>query len=113
VVVVSDFRESEAGRPEWARALGALSMAHDVLAVEVVDPRENELPDVGNMVLVDPETGQRVEIDSSSADLRRRFQAAELARRDELKRHLRRARARHVVLGTDKDWLRELGRGLR
>ncbi len=116
IVVVSDFREGatpEGERPEWARALGALSLVHDVLAVEIVDPREHELPDVGNMVLVDPETGQRVEIDSSSADLRRRFQAAELARRDELKRYLRRARARHVALSTDQDWLRELGRGLR
>jgi uncharacterized protein (DUF58 family) len=93
--------------------LGALSLVHDVLAVEVLDPRENELPDVGQLVLVDPESGQRVEVDSSSAELRRRFAAAELARRDELKRHLRRARARHVELTTEHDWLRGLGRGLR
>ena len=94
-----DFREGDpaADRPLWAagarRAGGA---AHDVLAVEVVDPREGELPDAGQLVLVDPETGARVEADSSSAELRRRFAAAELARRDELKSHLRRARARHV-----------------
>jgi uncharacterized protein (DUF58 family) len=54
-----------------------------------------------------------VEADSSSPELRRRFAAAELARRDELKSNLRRARARHVVLPTDQDWLRELGRTLR
>jgi uncharacterized protein (DUF58 family) len=84
-----------------------------VLAVEVVDPREGVLPDAGHLVLVDPETGARVEADSSSAELRRRFAGAELARRDELKSHLRRARARHVVLATDADWLRALGRGLR
>src|SRR4051812_35557400 len=139
VVVVSDFREGQLGRgeaartnrgagavretargdraadarPDWARALGALSLHHDVLAVEVVDPREGELPDAGQLVLVDPETGVRVEADSSSADLRRRFAAAELARRDELKRHLRKARARHVELTTDHDWLRALGRGLK
>jgi uncharacterized protein (DUF58 family) len=109
VAVISDFREGSG----WPRALGALSQVHDVLAVEVIDPRENELPDAGHLTLIDPETGQRFEADTSSAELRRRFQAAELARRDELKSHLRRARARHVELTTDADWLRGLGRSLR
>jgi uncharacterized protein (DUF58 family) len=129
VVVISDFREGEparveeprgnaemrasAARPEWARALAALSARHDLLAVEVVDRREAALPDVGEITLVDPETGARIEADTSSAELRRRFEAAELARRDELKRRLRGARARHVELDTDSDWLRTLGRGLQ
>ena len=115
IVVVSDFRHGEtaARRPEWARALSALTARHDVLAVEVLDPREAELPDAGHLVLVDPETGKRVEADSSSAELRRRFAAAELARRDTLKSHLRRAHARHVEISTDDDWLRALGRSLR
>ncbi|HTE61113.1 MAG TPA: hypothetical protein VK631_12240, partial [Solirubrobacteraceae bacterium] len=102
-----------AARPEWARALRALGARHDLLAVEVVDPREGELPDAGQLVLVDPETGQRLEADTTSATLRRRFAAAELARRDELKSALRRAGARHVELSTDGDWLRALGRALR
>ena len=109
VIVISDFREAS----DWPRALSALSARHDVLCVEVVDPREAELPDVGHLTLVDPETGQRVEADSSSKELRRRFAAAELERRDTLKSHLRRARARHVEVATDQDWLRSLGRSLR
>jgi uncharacterized protein (DUF58 family) len=95
------------------RALGALAARHDVLGVEVVDPREGELPDVGHLVLVDPETGRRHEADTASAELRRRFAAAELARRDTVARELRRVRARHVVVSTDGDWLRALGRSLR
>jgi uncharacterized protein (DUF58 family) len=110
VVVVSDFRE-EGG--EWARALRALGGRHDLLAVEVLDPREGELPDAGQLVLVDPETGRRLEADTTSAALRRDFAAAELARRDALKSALRRAGARHVELATGADWLRTLGRGLR
>ena len=85
----------------------------EAFAVEVLDPREAELPDAGHLVLVDPETGRRVEADSSSAELRRRFAAAELARRDTLKSHLRRAHARHVEIATNDDWLRALGRSLR
>jgi uncharacterized protein (DUF58 family) len=110
VVVVSDFREDGAA---WARALRALTGRHDVLAVEIVDPREAELPDAGQLSLVDPETGGRMEIDTASAELRRAFASAELARRDAVASSLRRARARHVALSTDGDWLRALGRSLR
>ncbi len=115
VVVVSDFREAplDGERPEWARALAALANRHDVLAVEVGDPREGELPDAGQLVLVDPETGGRMEVDTASGELRRAFAAAELARGDALRRALRRARARHVRLDADADWLRALGRSLR
>jgi uncharacterized protein (DUF58 family) len=115
VVVVSDFREGapQTERPGWAKALGALAAHHDVLAVEVVDPRESELPDVGHLVVVDPESGRRTEADTASSELRRRFAAGELARRDGVRAALRRVRARHVVVATDGDWLRELGRNLK
>ncbi len=109
VVVVSDFRTG----PGWTRSLAGITARHDVVAVEVVDPREGELPAAGRLVLADPETGARVEADSSAAELRRRFAAAELARRDELRAALRRARVRHLEVSTEGDWLRELGRGLR
>ena len=113
-VVVSDFREQPgAERPAWTRALSALSQRHDVLAVEVTDPREAELPDAGQLALIDPETGARLEVDSASGELRRAFASAELARRDALSAALRRARARHVVLSAGDDWLRALGRELR
>ena len=85
VVVVSDFREGAGQRPEWARALRSLAGHHDVLAVEIVDAREGELPDAGQLVLVDPETGARMEADTASPALRRDFAAAELARRDALR----------------------------
>jgi uncharacterized protein (DUF58 family) len=119
VVVISDFRAGGVGGvvisepPPWSRELRALAARHDVLAVEVLDPRESELPDAGPLVLADPETGMRVRADSSGKELRRRFAAAELARRDALRAELRRARARHVEVCTDGDWLRALGRGLR
>jgi uncharacterized protein (DUF58 family) len=109
VVVISDFRAPNS----WVRALAGVAARHDVVAAEVLDPREGELPAAGRLVLADPETGVRVEADSSSAELRRRFAAAELARRDEVRAALRRARARHLEVTTDGDWLRALGRGLR
>jgi uncharacterized protein (DUF58 family) len=108
VAIVSDFRDAG-----WEAPLRTLAQRHAVTAVEVRDPREGELPDVGQLVLVDPETGDVVEADTGSARLREAFAAAESARRADVAEALRRARAEHVILSTDGDWLRRLARVLR
>jgi uncharacterized protein (DUF58 family) len=109
VVVLSDFRDQHA----WERPLGSLRTRHSVLAVEITDPREAELPAVGHLALIDPETGARVEVDTSSRRVRERFAQLERERRGTLARELRRLRIDHVALSTDEDWLPALGRHLR
>jgi len=109
VVVVSDFR----GPFDWRPALLRLSGRHTVLAVEVRDPREQELADVGELRLVDPETGRQLRVDTSDARLRRRFAAAALDERRALTRTLAGAGVRHVALSTEGDWLRPLAAFLR
>ena len=104
VVVVSDF----VGAPGWEQPLRSLCARHDVVAVEVLDPRELELPDVGLLALVDPETGRRLEVQTSSAKLRARFAEAAARQRDEHRRVLRSVGADHLVLRTDRDWLADL-----
>ena len=84
-----------------------------MLAVEILDPREREIPNVGRLALVDPETGARLEVDTSNRRLRARFAELERERRDTVSRELRRLRVDHVTLSTDTDWLLELGRQLR
>jgi uncharacterized protein (DUF58 family) len=106
VLVVSDFRDQQA----WERPLGALAARHSVIAVEVRDPRESELPAVGRLALVDPESGDQIEVDTSRRAVRSRFQRIEAERRARVEVELRRLRVEHVVLSTDGDWLRELGR---
>jgi uncharacterized protein (DUF58 family) len=108
VVVISDF----AGPPDWARPLAALGARHTVLAVEVRDPREQELPAVGHLAMVDPETGARIEVDTADRRLRERFSRAAQAERAEVAAALRRAGAEHVVLSTSGAWARQLGRRL-
>jgi uncharacterized protein (DUF58 family) len=109
VVVVSDFREEPSG---WRRTLHAAATRHRVLCAEIGDPRERELPDAGSLVTVDPETGGTVEVDTSSPRLRAAYAAAEAGRAMTVSDAIRRAGAQHVVLSTDGDWLRDLGRAL-
>jgi uncharacterized protein (DUF58 family) len=109
VAVISDFRD-QAG---WIRPLGALRSHHSVLAIEIGDPREREIPALGRLALIDPETGRRVEVDTSRRKVRERFAELERERRAEIASELRRLRVEHVGLDTDQPWLRELGRRLR
>jgi uncharacterized protein (DUF58 family) len=109
VAVISDFRDHDG----WTRPLGALAARHSVLAVEISDPRERELPAVGRLALIDPETGERIEVDTSRPRIRQRFAALERERRAEVERELKRLHVEHVFLSTDRDWLLDLGRTMR
>ena len=103
-VVVSDFLSP----PGWERPLTGLATRHQVLAVEVVDPRELELPNVGYLTLVDPETGRRMEVQTAKASLRARYAKAAAEQRAEIGAAIRRSGAQHLVLRTDRDWLGDI-----
>jgi uncharacterized protein (DUF58 family) len=109
VVLVTDLR----GPLDWLPQLGAVAQRHAVLVVEVRDPREDELPDVGDLTLVDAETGREVRVDTRSSALRTRFAEAAARDRAHVASELRRLRVRHVVLSTSGSWLRSLADQLR
>ena len=86
-----------------------MSHRHELLAVEVLDPRELELPDVGTVVLADPETGRQREVTTTPL-LCREFAAAAAEHRDTVAATLRRCGAAHLTLRTDSDWIADLVR---
>ncbi len=106
-VIVSDFLAPPA---QWARPLRKLRVRHDVLAIEVLDPRELELPDVGVLPVVDPETGELHEVRTGDPRLRRRYAEAAAAQRAEIAAALRAGGAAHLRLRTDRDWLLDMVR---
>ncbi|HEY0452584.1 DUF58 domain-containing protein [Actinophytocola sp.] len=99
-VVISDFL----GDIDWQRPLRALSTRHDLIAVEVLDPRDVDLPEVGTVVLADPESGRQREV-HASALLRKEFGAAAAEHRADVAAAVRRAGGGHLVLRTDSDWI--------
>jgi uncharacterized protein (DUF58 family) len=106
-VVISDFMAPVEG---WSRPIRKLGVRHDVLAIEVVDPRELELPDVGVLTLADPETGVLHEVQTADPALRARYAEAAGNQRGEIARALRAAGAAHLRLRTDTDWLLDVVR---
>jgi uncharacterized protein (DUF58 family) len=109
VVAVSDFR----GTLDWRSSLVRLAAQHDVVAVEIRDPREDQLPNVGMVWLVDPETRQQLQVDTRDGRVRDEFAEAASAERDAVMRTIRSASAAHVVLSTSGDWLKHLVRFLQ
>jgi uncharacterized protein (DUF58 family) len=102
-VVVSDLLADG-----WPESLRAVTARHEALVIEVVDPRELELPNVGVIELVDLETGELRELDTRRGSVREKFAAAGRARLDDNSRAVRQAGAEHLVLRTDRDWLVDL-----
>ncbi len=112
IAVVSDFLEPVGPfePPSWERPLRALSERHQLLGIEVLDPRELELSAAGLVTFVDPETGRQLEVQTSSAALRRDYAAAAQAQRAGIDRALRHAGAAHLQLRTDRDWISDVVR---
>lgn len=108
VVVLSDFPAD----PGLERSLGVLVRRHEVIAIELRDRREREMPRMGPVTLRDVETGRTMLVDTSDPRFQNRF--AEAAAADDAARvaMLRRVGARHVTLRTDRDWVLALARAL-
>ena len=108
VIVVSDFLEAGA----WPTGLTRLGLRHDVIGVQVVDPRELSLPSVGFLSVVDTETGRLMHVQTGSARMRARYEAAAARRHAAIGSSIRAAGAEHLVLRTDRDWLIDVARFL-
>jgi uncharacterized protein (DUF58 family) len=109
VVIVSDFR----GLRDWEGPIRTLRGRHGVMAVEIRDPRELELTPMGDLWMMDPETGRQVQVNTSRRRVRERFARAAAAEREEVAAALRGAGADHLVLSTQGDWLRDFAHHLR
>lgn len=104
-VVISDFL----GPVDWQRALRAVSARHDLLGIEVLDPRDTDLPQVGQVVLHDPESGRTREF-TVGPKLRRDFAAAAQTHRATVEATLRGCGAPMLSLRTDRDWVADIVR---
>jgi uncharacterized protein (DUF58 family) len=106
-VVISDFMVPP---EQWSQPLRRLGVRHDLLAIEILDPREIEMPDSGVMEFADPETGAIHEVQTSDPKLRQRYADAAAAQRGAIASAIRGAGAAHLRLRTDSDWLFDIVR---
>ena len=103
VILVSDFLDAG-----YDKALRTLAQKHDVVAIRLLDPREEALPKVGLLSLTDSETGRPVLVDTSSKTARNAFSARAADREAAVQSALKRARVETVTVRTDADYVEPL-----
>jgi uncharacterized protein (DUF58 family) len=103
--LVSDFRDEG-----FDKALAVAGRRHDLIAVRIGDVREHELPALGLLDLEDPETGERVVVNSSNPGFRRAFQEVGVKRREELDAVLRRSKVDVIDIETGQPYVKPLMR---
>jgi uncharacterized protein (DUF58 family) len=108
IFFVSDFIADNVERP-----LKLLAQRHDVVAVTVEDPSERELPDIGLARLIDPETGETIDVDTRDAEVRASYAAGVNEDRDRRKHLLRRLAIDEVPVQTDGSIVEPLFRFFR
>jgi len=99
--LISDFIDTP-----YAGAIKAAAARHDLIVVEIVDPKDDHLPAVGPVVLRDAETGRTALVDGrrQGAD----HAARRKAQRQELARLTRGLGVDHLVLSTDRPYMAPL-----
>jgi uncharacterized protein (DUF58 family) len=106
VFVVSDFISA----PGWEQSITRLARRHEVVAVWVRDPREEEIPDIGPVVLEDAETGEQIYVETQNRKFRERFRTLVDQRRQHIERTFARNGIDVLPLTTEGDMARDLGR---
>ncbi|AKF07198.1 DUF58 domain-containing protein [Sandaracinus amylolyticus] len=99
------FLVSDLIAKDWERSLRIASARHDLIPVQVVDPREEELPDVGWALVEDLESGELLEVDTSDPAVRRAY-ASRVAKERAIREQLfGRLGVDHVTVRTDRPYV--------
>jgi uncharacterized protein (DUF58 family) len=113
VFLISDFQspgDPEQTRTDLRRAMRQTNRRHDLIAVQVADAREKELPNVGVLALEDAETGEVIELDTASAAVRKRFAELAIERARRLVNDFRSEGVDTLELKTDSSYMPALQR---
>lgn len=107
--VISDFFIPEGERRQrFERMLSLASAKHDVVAIELVDPRDDELPDLGLAMLEDLETGEEVLVDTSDKAVRDKYGSLARARRNSVRSVFKRLGIDIVTVKTDGSYAKPI-----
>lgn len=100
IFMLSDFVDSD-----FHKKLGTLSQQHDTIVIRIFDPVEQELPNVGKVNLIDPETGEERHIDTSNNQIREAYKNLNSTRLETLTKTFSKYKIDNIHAATDADYL--------
>jgi uncharacterized protein (DUF58 family) len=106
VFIISDFISA----PGWEQSLKLLSQRHEVIAIRLWDPRENEIPDIGPIIIEDAETGEQLYVDTHDKNFRNRFEMAAREREEKLNIAFKHSGVDVLSISTQEDLVKAIVR---
>ena len=107
--LLSDFMDTDQdGRPRYEDALKIAVNRHDISAINVYDPRERAIPNIGLVKVRDGETGVGAWVDTSSAAVRHSFEQWNRSSCEYARQLMNRYRIDSVTISTEQDYVKEL-----
>jgi uncharacterized protein (DUF58 family) len=108
VFLISDFLTSD-----YEKALQIANKKHDVIAIDILDPREIEMPNIGFLELEDAETGEIVLVDTSNAQVRSGFFSRSEANRLQREKFFKSIGIDNITIYTDRSYVEPITRFFR
>ncbi|MFC1453957.1 DUF58 domain-containing protein [Verrucomicrobiota bacterium] len=105
VFLISDFQSNG-----YESELRVTSKRHDLIACPICDPREISLVNAGLLEIIDPETGELMEIDTGSRETREYFNLKAKAEEEELDKRFKRLKTDSIKLSTDRSFVNDVRR---
>ena len=105
VFIISDFLTEN-----YEKALQVANKKHDIISIDIIDPREVELPDVGFLELEDAETGETVLIDTGSTEIRESFFSESQDERDKREKFFKSIGVDNINILTDRSYVEPITR---
>ena len=108
VFLISDFLTED-----YEKALQITNKKHDVIAIDIIDPREVELPNIGFIELEDAETGETVLVDTSNAQVRSGFFSRSESNRLQREKFFKSIGVDNINIYTDQSYIKPITRFFR
>ncbi len=103
IFLISDFRDHD-----FEKSLKSIASRHDLVAVNITDPRETDFPEIGIVEFEDNETGEKILFDTSSKNSREEFRRNALARIKQNAQIFKSGKIDIIEIATDKSYLEPL-----
>jgi uncharacterized protein (DUF58 family) len=108
VFIISDFLTEN-----YEKALQVANKKHDIISIDIIDPREVEMPNVGFLELEDAETGETVLIDTGSTEIRETFFSESQEERDKREKFFKSIGVDNINILTDRSYVEPITKFFR
>jgi uncharacterized protein (DUF58 family) len=108
VFLISDFLTEN-----YEKSLQVVNKKHDIIAINIVDPREVEMPSIGFVELEDAESGETIIVDTTNPAIRGSFYSQSKEERDNREKFFKSIGVDNITIKTDQSYVEPITKFFR